>query len=140
MKRNITLLMGALAVALVPALAQQPAAAPGAEAQAKVHGHVTNPTGAPQNGGTVECQQLTHAATGPGLKPPTASQGTFNVDANGAYTGQVPPGTYTRDLPLDWHWRRTSRPTKLKNVKVVAGAGYGGRRRHVAAGIHRQAP
>ena len=58
MKRNISLLMGALAVALVPALAQQPAAAPGGEAQGKVHGHVTNPTGAPQNGGTVAAADM----------------------------------------------------------------------------------
>ncbi|HTA79308.1 MAG TPA: tetratricopeptide repeat protein [Terracidiphilus sp.] len=121
MKRNITLLMGALAVALVPALAQQPAAAPGAEAQAKVHGHVTNPTGAPQNGGTVEFQQITHAATGPGLKPTTASQGTFNVDANGDYTGQVPPGTYTL-IYRSTGMEKDKQADEIENVKVVAGA------------------
>lgn len=117
MKRNISLLMGVLAIALVPALAQQPAG----EASAKVHGHVTNPTGAPQNGGTVEFQQVKNAASGPGQNPTTASAGTFNVDNNGDYTGQVPPGTYTviyRSTGME----KDKQADELPNVKVVAGA------------------
>ena len=56
MKRTISLWLGLLAFALVPALAQQPApTAPTTPAvpTGKVHGHVTNPTGASQTGGTV---------------------------------------------------------------------------------------
>lgn len=118
MKRNISLLMGALAVALVPALAQQPAA-PGTEPPVKVHGHVTNPTGAPQNGGTVDFEQVIRAAAGPGLKPTMAPQGTFNVDANGDYAGQVPPGVYTviyRSVGME----KDKQADELENVKVVA--------------------
>jgi tetratricopeptide (TPR) repeat protein len=120
MKRNISLLIGTLSLALVPALAQQ-AAPPAGEAPVKVHGHVTNPTGAPQNGGTVEFQQITRAASGPGLKPQTASQGSFTVDANGDYNGQVPPGTYTviyRSVGMD----KDKQADELENVKVAAGA------------------
>ena len=41
MKRNLSLWMGLLALALTPALAQTPAAT------GKIHGHVTNPAGTP---------------------------------------------------------------------------------------------
>ncbi|MGA8672257.1 MAG: carboxypeptidase-like regulatory domain-containing protein, partial [Terracidiphilus sp.] len=95
MKRNISLLLGLLAFALVPALAQQPAAAPNGVAVGKVHGHVTNPTGAPQNGGTAELRETTRAASGPGLSAQTQVQGSFTVDANGDYSGEVPAGSYT---------------------------------------------
>lgn len=122
MKRTISLLAGVLAVALIPALAQQPAAAPATAAAdtGKVHGHITNPTGAPQNGGTVEFRQVIHAAAGPGLKPIEAGQGTFTVDANGDYSGQVPAGSYTviyrsPEMPQD------KQADQLENVTVVAG-------------------
>lgn len=122
MKRTISLFAGMLAVALIPALAQQPAAAPATAAvdTGKVHGHITNPTGAPQNGGTVEFRQVIHAASGPGLKPIEAGQGTFNVDANGDYSGQVPAGNYTviyrsPEMPAD------KQADQLENVTVVAG-------------------
>ncbi|HVZ84276.1 MAG TPA: tetratricopeptide repeat protein [Terracidiphilus sp.] len=120
MKRNVMLSLGVLAFALVPALAQQPAA-PATEAPAKVHGHVTNPTGAPQNGGTVTYLEIIRASQGPGLPPQTAERGTFNVDANGDYTGEVPPGKYniiyrspgmTKDKEAD----------QIENVAVTAGA------------------
>jgi tetratricopeptide (TPR) repeat protein len=122
MKRTISLFAGMLAVALVPALAQQPAAAPATAAAdtGKVHGHITNPTGAPQNGGTVELRQVIHAASGPGLKPIEAGQGTFTVDANGDYSGQVPAGNYTviyrsPEMPQD------KQADQLENVTIVAG-------------------
>ncbi len=90
MKRNLSLWLGVLAFALLPALAQQPGVPTG-----KVHGHVTNPTGAPQTGGTVSYVQVNRAASGPGLSAQTTDQGTFPVDGNGDYKGEVPAGTYT---------------------------------------------
>ena len=120
MKRNLSLLAGVLAVALVPAFAQQPAAAPGATETGKVHGTVTNPTGAPQNGGSVEFRQVIHAASGPGLRGTEQTQGTFTVDANGQYAGQVPVGTYTviyRSPGME----QDKQADELQNIKVVAG-------------------
>ena len=43
MKRTISLWLGLAALAIMPAIAQTPAAAP----TGKIHGHVTNPTGSP---------------------------------------------------------------------------------------------
>ncbi len=80
MKRNLSLWLGLLAFALLPALAQAPAGSTG-----KIHGHVTNPTGAAQGGGTVSLS----TDGGATLKY------TFQVDANGDYTGEAPPGTYS---------------------------------------------
>ncbi len=123
MKRNLSLLAGILAVALVPAVAQQPAAAPAPAAAAdtgKVHGTITNPTGAPQNGGSVEYRQVIHAASGPGLRGTEASQGTFTIDANGQYAGQVPAGIYTviyRSPGME----TDKQADMLENIKVVAG-------------------
>jgi tetratricopeptide (TPR) repeat protein len=94
MKRTISLWMGLLVFALAPALAQTPAA-PTAPAgpTGKLHGHVTNPTGAPQSGGTVSLIGV-GLASGPGLKAATSDKGTVPVDANGDYSVEVPPGTY----------------------------------------------
>jgi tetratricopeptide (TPR) repeat protein len=94
MKRTISLWLGVLAMALLPALAQQPAATPEG-AKVKVHGHITNPTGAPQAGGNVEFVLITRASQGPGLPAQSADQGTFTVDSSGNYKGEVPAGTYT---------------------------------------------
>ena len=93
MKRNISLWLGVLAFALIPSLAQQAPQQP-AVPMAKVHGHVTNPSGASQSAGTVNFLQITHAASGPGLAPVTADKGTFTVDANGDYKGDIPAGNY----------------------------------------------
>ena len=104
MKRTISLWsgmlgIGVLACALVPAIAQAPApasqAAPAAPAgpTGKIHGQVTNPTGAPQNGGTISLVGV-GLASGPGLAAKTSDKGTVDVDANGAYSVEVPPGTY----------------------------------------------
>ena len=120
MKRNLTLLLGALTFALVPALAQQPPA-PAAGAATKVHGHVTNPTGAPQSGGTITYLEVTRASQGPGLPPQTAERGSFTIDAQGNYAGEVPPGTYVivyRGPGME----KDKEADRVENIKVVAGA------------------
>src|SRR5258708_31520901 len=91
MKRTISIWLGLLALALLPALAQTPAATP----TGKLHGHVTNPTGAPQSGGTVSLILTTRAASRPGLSAQTTNKEVLNVDTNGDYKGDVTPGIYT---------------------------------------------
>jgi tetratricopeptide (TPR) repeat protein len=81
MKRTIALCLGVLGLALLPVLAQTPAPA---SKIGKVHGHVTNPSGTSQNGGTV-------TFTGGSL---SGAASKFPVDANGDYSAEVPPGTY----------------------------------------------
>ncbi len=120
MKRSISLLAGALAMALVPALAQQPAAAPSGVPTGKVHGHVTNPTGAPQNGGTVSFIEITRAASGPGLSAQTADRGTFTVSATGDYAGEVPAGTY-HVIYRSPGMEKDKQADDLESLKVVAG-------------------
>jgi len=106
MKRTISLWLGLLAFALIPALAQTPAAAP----TGKIHGHVTNPTGEPQVNGTVSLS----TDGGATLKF------SFPITPKGDYGGEAAPGTYmvvyrAPDTP----------PGKLvdliKNVKIVVG-------------------
>jgi tetratricopeptide (TPR) repeat protein len=80
MKRTIALCVGVLGLALLPALAQTPAPA----TTGKVHGHVTNPSGTSQNGGTV-------TFVGGRLSGAAAK---FPVDANGDFSAEVPPGNY----------------------------------------------
>ena len=83
MRRNVLVLAGALAFALVPALAQQPAATPVTGNTGKVHGRVINPTGAPQTGGTITFMEG------------NTEKATLPVDNDGNYSGDVPAGTYT---------------------------------------------
>ena len=78
MKRKLSLLPGLLALAFLPALAQAPNTA-------KIHGHVTNPTGTSQSSGSVSL------STDGGH----SSKYTFPVSPDGDYTGQAAPGTYT---------------------------------------------
>src|ERR1035438_8107650 len=92
MKRTISLLLGVLAFALLPSVAQQQ---PPTIPMGKVHGHVTNPTGAPQTAGAISFVETTRAASGPGLSAQTADKGTFQVDPNGDYKGEVPSGSFT---------------------------------------------
>lgn len=92
MKRTIPLWLGLLAFAAVPVLAQ----APPAVQTGKIHGHVINPTGAPQSGGTISL-----SADGG-----RTSKYTFQVDQTGAYSGEAPAGTYMlvfrqKDTPPD---------------------------------------
>ena len=117
MKRIFSLWLAApaalLAFALLPVSAQQaPAPAPApAGTTGKVHGHVTNPTGQAQGAGSVSLS----TDGGNTLKY------TFPVDANGDYTGEAAPGTYTAV------YRAPDTPPgkmvdDLPNVKVVAGS------------------
>jgi hypothetical protein len=105
---------GLLAFALLPALSQAPATG-------KIHGHVTNPTGAPQTGGTVSLVETTQRASGPGLNDAkTANKGEFPVDANGDYSGEAPPGVYdliyrTPGMAAD------KQADQFSGVKVTAG-------------------
>ena len=116
MKRTISLWLGLLALALLPVLAQTPAPT---GPMGKIHGHVTNPTGASQTGGTVTLVSTDRLASGPGLSAATSAKGVFQVDSNGDYSGQVAPGTYdaiyrTKDLPQD------KITDKIEKVKVTA--------------------
>lgn len=114
MKRTLSFCLGLLAFAALPALAQTP------PPTGKVHGHITNPTGASQTGGTVSLIETTRLASGPGLSAQTAEKAVFNVDTNGDYTGSVAPGTYdmiyrTADMPKD------KSADQFSGIKVVAG-------------------
>jgi len=105
MKRTVSLCIGLLAFAALPALAQTPAANAG-----KIHGHVTNPSGAPQAVGSVSL------STDSGH----TSKYTFPVDANGDFKGDANPGTYMvvfrqPDTPPD------KMVDSFDNVKIVAG-------------------
>jgi tetratricopeptide (TPR) repeat protein len=79
MKRSISLWLGLLVFALLPAFAQAPSAGTG-----KIHGTVLNPTGAPQGSGTVSLS----TDGGATLKY------TFPVGADGGYSGEAPAGVY----------------------------------------------
>ncbi len=107
MKRKISLWLGLLAFAAVPVLAQAP---PAAGPTGKIHGKVINPTGASQTSGSVN------------LSPDggRTTKYTFEVDAQGAYTGEAAPGTYTlifrqKDTPPD------KMVDSIENVKITAG-------------------
>jgi tetratricopeptide (TPR) repeat protein len=107
MKRTISLWIGLLAIAVLPAIAQTPAPANVAPT-GKIHGRVTNPTGAPQGSGTIS------------LNDGSKEVATFPVEASGDFSGSAPPGTYTLvyrapDTPKD------KQVDKLDNVKIVVG-------------------
>ena len=107
MKRTISLWLGMLALAAMPALAQTPAPA-ATQPTGKIHGRITNPTGAAQTGGTVSLNQGTKEVA------------SFPVDPNGDYTGSVAPGTYTlvyrtAGMPAD------KDADKIDNIKIIAG-------------------
>src|SRR5579863_2755275 len=105
MKRTISLWIGLLAIGLVPVLAQAPAPA-NVAATGKIHGHVTNPTGAPQANGTIS------------LNKGTKEIASFPVDANGEYSGSAAPGIYT--LVYRTPGLAADKETdKIENVKIV---------------------
>jgi tetratricopeptide (TPR) repeat protein len=90
MKRTLSVWLGLAAIALVPALAQITAPV------AKIHGHVTNPTGVATTNGTVSLSNDGNRT----------NKYTFSVDANGDYKGDAAPGNYTviyraPDTPAD---------------------------------------
>jgi tetratricopeptide (TPR) repeat protein len=102
---KLTLLLGLLAFAAAPVLAQAPAVQNG-----KIQGHVINPTGAPQSGGTISL-----SADGG-----RTSKYTFEVGPDGAFSGEAAPGTYTmvfrqKDTPPD------KMVDQVDNVKIEAG-------------------
>jgi tetratricopeptide (TPR) repeat protein len=104
MKRTLILGLGLLAAALMPALAQTPAAT------GKIHGLVTNPTGQPQTSGTVSLS----SDGGATLKF------TFQIGANGEYAGEAAPGTYmvvyrAADTPAG------KMVDSIRGVKIIAG-------------------
>jgi len=114
MKRTLSLWLGLVIFAALPVLAQAPAAT------GKIHGHVINPTGAPQTNGNVTAVQITRAASGPGLSAQTEKQGVLQVDQKGEYSGDLPPGTYNLvfrqpDTPQE------KQVDHIDNVKIVAG-------------------
>jgi tetratricopeptide (TPR) repeat protein len=100
-----------LAAALSPAFAQQaPAAGAPAEPMGKVHGQVINPTGQPQNIGTVN---LATAGS-------TTFKYSFQVGPDGNFSGEAAPGTY------NFVYREPDTPPgqmvdEIENVKIVAG-------------------
>ena len=105
MKRTISLWLGLLAFALLPAVAQQPEGPTG-----KVHGHVTNPTGVSTSKGSVSL------STDGGR----TSKYTFQISATGDYTGDAAPGTYSvvfrqPDTPPD------KMVDSIDGVKIVVG-------------------
>src|ERR1035437_555126 len=114
MKRTISLLLGLLAFALVPILAQIPTepAAPAAPSKpmGKIHGHVTGPEGAPQVSGSV-------SLSNDGGK---TNKFTFPRSSTGDYAGEALPGTYTvvyrqADTPPDKF------VDSFENIKIVVG-------------------
>ncbi|HKF47557.1 MAG TPA: tetratricopeptide repeat protein [Terracidiphilus sp.] len=114
MKRTLSLWLGLAAFALVPAFSQAPVPT------GKLHGVVTNPTGAPQTTGNVTAEHVTRAASGPGLHAETEKAGVFNVDQNGEFSGDVPAGSYNLvfrqpDTPPD------KQVDHIDNVTVTAG-------------------
>jgi tetratricopeptide (TPR) repeat protein len=107
MKRTLSLWLGVLALAATPVLAAAQAAP--APTTGKIHGHVIGPEGNPRNNGTVSL------ATGPG-----EDKATFQVDAQGAYSGEAPAGTYTV-LYRDPNTPKDKRVDQIDNVKITAG-------------------
>jgi len=105
MKRTLSLCLGLVALAFMPAVAQQPAGGP----VGKVHGHVLNPTGQPQSNGTVSV-----SADG------QTSKADLPVGPDGSFSGEVAPGTYSLiyrapDTP------KGQMVDQIRNVKIVAG-------------------
>ncbi len=116
MKRTISLWLGLVAFALLPALAQTPAPK---GSTGKIHGHVTNPTGAPQTGGTVSLVAVGQPV-GPGISAKTTEKASFSVNSNGDYSGEAAPGNYdliyrAAEIPAD---KVTDR---FEGVKIFAG-------------------
>jgi len=105
---NLTVAAGLLAFAFAPASAQAQAAPAGN--MGKIHGHVINPTGQPQGGGTVSL------STDGGL----TLKYTFPVSDTGDYSGEAPAGTYMVV------YRQIDTPAgkmvdEFRGVKIVAG-------------------
>ena len=110
MKRTLSLRLSVLALAGLLAIAVSPGFAQSAQNTGKIHGQVTNPSGAPQNGGTVG---LTTYGT-------TEAKFSFPVDSDGNFSGQAPAGTY------NLIYRQANTPAgqvvdEINNVRIIAG-------------------
>jgi tetratricopeptide (TPR) repeat protein len=108
MKRTISLWLGLLAFALLPALAQTPDSTPIKGPTGKIHGHVTGPEGASKTSGTVSL------STDGGH----SAKFSFTVSASGDYAGEASPGSYTLvyrtpETPAD------KMVDSIDNVKVI---------------------
>lgn len=104
MKRNFSLWLALLAMILAPAALQ------GQKQTGKIHGKVTQPTGMPEDKGTV------NLSTDGGR----TAKYSFPVDAGGNYSGEVEAGSYTLlfrlpDTPPD------KMVDQIESVKVLAG-------------------
>jgi len=109
MKRTISLWIGLLALAAMPVLAQNQTPAPAnVQAEGKIHGHVTNPTGAPQSGGTMSLNQ--------GSKEVAS----FEVDTSGDYKGSAAPGTYSLIYRTPG-MEKDKDADKIDNIKIIVG-------------------
>jgi tetratricopeptide (TPR) repeat protein len=111
MKRNLSLWLGLLAFAVVPALAQTPANPPIKGPSGKIHGHVTTPLGLAQTNGTVNLASSDD--------PKRAPAYIFAVNSGGDYAGEAPIGTYyvffrAQDTPAG------KEVDSFDNVKIVA--------------------
>jgi tetratricopeptide (TPR) repeat protein len=109
MKRTISLWLGLLAFALVPVLAQTPAAP--SKPMGKIHGHITGPEGAPRNSGTVSLSN----------DEGHTNKFTFQVSSTADYEGEATPGTYlvvyrAADSPPDKFIDQSD-----GNIKIVVG-------------------
>lgn len=96
---------GLLAFAVAPIFAQAPAQPTG-----KIHGHITNPTGAPQTSGNISLSN----------DGGHTNKYTFPVNAQGDYSGEAVAGKYTLifrqpETPPD------KMVDSIENVTVVAG-------------------
>ncbi|HVT98135.1 MAG TPA: hypothetical protein VHE33_11570 [Acidobacteriaceae bacterium] len=80
----------------------------------KIHGHVSDPAGTPETGGTVSLYEG-------GLASANATpKYTFDVDANGDFKGELAPGSYTMT------YRQANTPKdkvadQIDNIHVTAG-------------------
>jgi tetratricopeptide (TPR) repeat protein len=80
----------------------------------KIHGHVNDPAGTAETGGTVSLYEGGMASAN------ATPKYTFDVDANGDYKGDLAPGSYT----LTFRQANTPKDKvadQVDNIKVVAG-------------------
>jgi tetratricopeptide (TPR) repeat protein len=80
----------------------------------KIHGHVSDPAGTPETGGTISLYEGGMASAN------AVPKYTFDVDANGDYKGDVTPGSYT----LTYRQANTPKDKvadQIDNIKVTAG-------------------
>jgi tetratricopeptide (TPR) repeat protein len=122
MKRTISLWLGLLAFVALPAFAQTTPTTPAAPkvSTGKIHGHVINPTGASQTGGTVTLVGVERAASGPGLSAQMGEKGVFQVNESGDYAGEAAPGTYSV-VYRDKNMKQDQSVDQIDNVKILAG-------------------